>query len=361
MLERLRYDPATKTLTLPPGDRLLYGELFLNCVVMRGGKPVLNCGKLRSQLGNDWENWLYALRQSSGFQVLSADRSRDAFFHRISFQIPAVDWTEFRSELRSDLDIDVLKDAFHAAEYLSDCPNAITPAELGARLFRDSKRLKTTSVLTWLCRFLRQKNGIDSTCSDGELLEKFGLSGNPTASTVLLYGPFRYEDGGETMSWIETLWTKGQSAMLSCDNLNTLERVFTDRPVLTIENESVFNRMKNLGKEYALVYTAGFPGRAVRRLLAALPQETPLFHWGDGDPEGYEIAAILNRIHPLHLFRCDAENLEQLKVFSSPLPDTKRKRAERLWQTPDFPFHNEIQWILKNNRWLEQESFFSRK
>lgn len=357
VLERLRRDPETQTVTLPPGDPLLCRELFLNCVKMRGEKMVLDCCALRTCLGNAWNEWLSALQQSGGFTVLEPDRSRDELFHRLCFQIPSIDWREFRSELRAGLEIDVLNDAFRAAEYLTECPPAVAPAELGARLFQDSKRLKNHSVLTWLCRFLRQKNGIDPECADTEILEKFGLTANPTASTVMVFGPFCYESAGERMTWVEDLWHRNQSAILSCDNLNGLGKISISRPVLTIENETVFNRMKQGQTDYALVYTAGFPGRAVRRWIEALPPETLLFHWGDGDPEGFEIAAILHALHPLELFRCDAGSMEQRKDSAIPLSPAKQKRAERLARTPDFPFQKEIDWILQNRCWLEQESF----
>jgi len=324
---------------------------------MRGEKTVLDCCALRTCLGNAWEEWIQALQQSANYTAPEQDRSREDLFHRLCFQIPSIDWREFRSELRTGLEIDVLKDAFCAAEYLTECPPAVAPAELGARLFQNSKRLKNHSVLTWLCRFLRQKNGIAPECADREILEKFGLTANPTASTVMLFGPFFYESAGERMTWIHDLWHRNQSAILSCDNLNGLGKISVSRPVLTIENETVFNRMKQGQTDYALVYTAGFPGRAVRKWIEALPPETLLFHWGDGDPEGFEIAAILHAIHPLELFRCDAGSMEQLKDSAIPLPPAKQKRAERLAQTPDFPFPKEIDWILQNRCWLEQESF----
>ena len=71
-------------------------------------------------------------------------------------------------------------------------------------------------MLSWACRFLRQKAGIPpEQRTDDQLLEDFGLTANPTASTVTVFGPFRYQWETQPMEWISQLWKLGQSAMLS--------------------------------------------------------------------------------------------------------------------------------------------------
>ena len=69
--------------------------------------------------------------------------------------------------------------------------------------------------------------------------------------------------------------------------------------VISIENLTTFHtEAKRLCDEpVLLLYTAGMPSPAWRamygRLLASVPAEVPLFHWGDFDEGGFRIAAVL--------------------------------------------------------------------
>ena len=358
LLLKIHRNPDVKSMTLPDGSLDIYANFFLNCASLRNGKPVLDLTRLRQTLGPAFPVWLSLLRQTSGFTLPDHSRPGEDLYHRLCFAIPSVNWQEFHSELirRDAPDFAQLQDAWKTAEYLMEGPEPAAPAEIGAKLFLDSKRLKNTSILTWCCRFLRQVSG--SELPDPLLLEHFGMTANPTASTVTVFGPLRYQSGGRTLNWIQTLYEMGQSATLSWDNLRSVDRVESLLPVLTIENESVFNRIIRLNPVFTVVYTAGFPGKSVRRLIQSLSPDTPLFHWGDSDPEGYEIAAVLHRIHPLKLYRCGRADLEQLKPVCRKLPENKRRRAERLLEKPDFPFRLEIEWIIRNGLWLEQENYY---
>ena len=40
------------------------------------------------------------------------------------------------------------------------------------------------------------------------------------------------------------------------------------------------------------------------------------------------------------------------------LPENKRCRAERLLKKKEFPFRGEIEWIIDNGLWLEQENYY---
>ena len=357
LLLRLQRNPDVKSVTLPDGSTDVYANFFLNCISVRNGKTVLDLTRLRQTLGSGFSVWLSVLRQTSGFSLPENIHNGEDLYHRLRFAIPSVNWQEFHSELtrRDAPDFALLQDAWKTAEFLLNGPEPAAPAEIGARLFRDSKRLKNTALLSWCCRLIRQVSG--SELPDPLLLEHFGMTANPTASTVTVFGPLRYQTGGRTLNWIQTLYEMGQSATLSWDNLRSVDRVESPRPVLTIENESTFNRFIRQNPDFTIVYTAGFPGKSVRRLIQSLSPDIPLFHWGDSDPEGYEIAAVLHRIHPLRLYRCSLSDLERQIQFCRKLPENKRRRAERLLQNPDFPFRNEIEWMLHTGLWLEQENF----
>lgn len=69
--------------------------------------------------------------------------------------------------------------------------------------------------------------------------------------------------------------------------------------VITIENKTTFHSeaKRRQDEKTLLIYTAGMPSPAWRamylRLLAGMPPETPVFHWGDIDEGGFRIAATI--------------------------------------------------------------------
>ena len=71
--------------------------------------------------------------------------------------------------------------------------------------------------------------------------------------------------------------------------------------ILTIENLTTFHVWaRQHGDSNTLcLYTAGMPSPAWRalygRLLAGLPPDVPVYHWGDIDEGGFRIAALLSR------------------------------------------------------------------
>jgi hypothetical protein len=69
--------------------------------------------------------------------------------------------------------------------------------------------------------------------------------------------------------------------------------------VMTIENLTTFHSeaRRRCDEDILLIYTAGMPSPAWRamycRLLASLPSDVPVYHWGDVDEGGFRIAATL--------------------------------------------------------------------
>ena len=71
--------------------------------------------------------------------------------------------------------------------------------------------------------------------------------------------------------------------------------------ILTIENLTTFHgwARQHSDSNTLCLYTAGMPSPAWRalygRLLAGLPQDVPVYHWGDIDEGGFRIAALISR------------------------------------------------------------------
>ncbi len=100
------------------------------------------------------------------------------------------------------------------------------------------------------------------------------------------------------------------------------------RQVMTIENLTTFHSeaRRRHTEEVLLIYTAGMPSPAWRdmygRILKDLPDNVPIFHWGDVDAGGFRIAAALGAV------ACEAgHKIQPWKMHPDDVPEEARKKA----------------------------------
>jgi hypothetical protein len=142
-----------------------------------------------------------------------------------------------------------------------------------ARICGDSKRLQ--ALESKLVMALGEITGERS-------LEAFGILHKPRS--VNLHGPLVLEIGNSCIDFSALPGTY----TLSETNLAEARHVFTAaRICLTVENEDVFMELAKRNPGALLIQTS-FPGSAVRRLIARLP-EMDFHHFGDSDPAGFDI------------------------------------------------------------------------
>lgn len=120
------------------------------------------------------------------------------------------------------------------------------------------------------------------------VLELVGIRKFP--SPVCLRGPVSIGSGDAATA----LSSLRPYAAFAPDLAETLQPVARPGYLLSIENFASFNRQaREIQDDGLLLYTGGFPSRAVRtalcRLDALLPEDVPFFHWGDIDPWGLKI------------------------------------------------------------------------
>lgn len=101
--------------------------------------------------------------------------------------------------------------------------------------------------------------------------------------------------------------------------------------VLMVENETTFLELAKLRGDTLLIQTS-YPGRAVLALLARLPTELPVHHFGDSDPAGFDILRDLRArsgrsIHSLHMHH-------RPRSDSAPLQSSDHLIIERLLADP---------------------------
>lgn len=246
-----------------------------------------------------------------------------------------------------------------ATQFLKNNTRAMSAADLGVTVCNNSKAFRPdTSRYHCASRLLAAEIGGDAQTA----MAVCGVTENPTAVAVTVFGPFVCYQSGQPRHWIRQLWESGEAATLNFGNIEKLERIAleagTAMPVVSCENESPFNAMMRNAESTALVYTAGYPNSAVKRFISLLDREIEYYHWGDTDPDGLAIAAGLNTIKGLRLYRCDLATCQRLRDRLKPLDAAKQDRARKMLAAADMPFSEELGFAIEHG-WLEQESWIA--
>ncbi|MDR0382827.1 MAG: DUF2220 family protein [Spirochaetaceae bacterium] len=157
--------------------------------------------------------------------------------------------------------------------------DGITPRALSVMLYNDSKRLEQITKL--LSRLLKraEKEGLyvpnlaflarsfPETLISGKIVIYFDQSKTPLVN-----------DTGNIIGFpLETI-----------KQIESISAIKKEQPtVLTIENKETFYALTNSKKYTCLLYTGGYPSRAVSALLRVLSKSGfSFFHAGDVDPDG---------------------------------------------------------------------------
>ena len=241
----------------------------------------------------------------------------------------------------------------------------ITVSELGARFFSDSKALRQGELRAMVVQWLRLFS------PDCEMLEKdehvwasYNLLNDRLTVNCVIYGPVIYEKDGKVFDWIYRLYEQGEAATIGWSNIHDIDTMYfqptkNGQPdLICSENEAPFSQLMRQQPSQCLLFTSGWPGSAVQKIYSFLaPQTANCYHWGDSDPAGLRIAAIMNSIHPLQLYRCDLATLQNLRSSLIPLSQKQKDICMQLLTTePNLPFAEELLFTLENG-WLEQESW----
>jgi hypothetical protein len=250
-----------------------------------------------------------------------------------------------------------LNGLLRAVAFLQANRSAITLSQLGAQALNDSKALRTGALRALLTRALaRLADAVDD--APESVLARYGVVENPYTTTVLLYGPMIYEDAaGRTWDWPAQLHAAGQAAALTWEQVCRIRAIRFASPVdgvITSENAAPFHHLVETRSDALCIYTAGYPGAAVMRVLSLL-SGLQAWHWGDTDLDGLRIAEWVSRAIPLELHRQDTATLDSYRDRLIPLTAAQRARAESyLAAHPDFRFRTTLEYTLASG-WLEQE------
>ncbi len=261
----------------------------------------------------------------------------------------------------------VKKTCFKTAEivtFLIENKKVITVSDLGAKFYNNSKALRQGELRTLLVSWLALCRSESDYPNEGALFAEYHVIHDRLTVNAVLYGPVIYEKNGIKYDWIEQLYRAGEAATLGWSNMQNIEKIYfkdvhiNPPDLITCENEAPLTNLMQQKKNSCLLFTSGFPSSCVQKLYQLLaPQAANCYHWGDSDPAGLRIAAIMHALHPLHLYRCDLATLLQLQKYLLPLTQKQKNTCINVLNShPNFPFREELLFCLENG-WLEQESW----
>ncbi len=114
-------------------------------------------------------------------------------------------------------------------------------------------------------------------------LADIGLADPPRL--CIAHGPLRLNVSGE---WLDFGLLRSPFAVGEQDIKSGEVSVRRPARVLTVENETTFHQLAQLASGELLIHTS-YPGSATLALLRALPADCECWHFGDSDPQGFDI------------------------------------------------------------------------
>lgn len=159
-------------------------------------------------------------------------------------------------------------------------------------------------------------------------LERLGIL--PVPRKVTGSGPIRLLLDGE---WLDLGLLQGVWCLSGLDIERATELQTGSSRCVTVENETSFHALTQLRSGDLLVCTS-YAGSATRALLSRLPPGMECYHFGDSDPEGFDILRDLRvrtgrAFRPLHMGARAAVAGQEI-----PLTAADRKRLEKLIADP---------------------------
>jgi len=237
-------------------------------------------------------------------------------------------------------------------DFLRKNSREITLSELGARFSANSKKLRRGELKKLVEQWLRLLR--PNLPEEESVWHEFLVIRDRLTISALIFAPLIYQKNGREYDWIYQLYLAGEPALLSWFHLDgiTSYRLAgghgTEITLVSCENEAPFSQLLRESATQILLFTSGFPNRAVCRLYQHLsPLVCECRHWGDSDPAGLRIAAMLQAIHPLRLWRCDLATLMRHESKLLPLEQSQVNVGFSMLETdPEFPFATELSFAL---------------
>lgn len=237
-----------------------------------------------------------------------------------------------------------------------------TLSQLGSDWFNDSKKLRSGALRRQLVLMIAAAKDLDPT-DERQVLDGALIIDNPYTSSVTFSAPviITLKDGSE-FDFADRLFARGMAAQLPLEtvlDINAVRWNDDKNAVVTSENAAPFAQM--VADNVPCVYTAGYPGLAVKEFLHKLGEAGVVcVHEGDADLDGFRIAKEVSKA--IEVVRVVAsEALARARPEDGIEMDVDQQR--RLWafatSNSDFKYADDVKSLSVKGYWIEQESFKS--
>lgn len=308
-----------------------------------------------------------------GLEKQSPCESADAVFARLKLVLPGADrFVDALSQsdeiarflARAENRDDWLRLAKYVIEKFFLAQNPITTlSQLGADIFRDSKKLRSGALRNQL-RAIIAAILRGSPATERELFEGMGIYDNPYTCSVTFSAPVSFVADGKEFDFPLVLHESGMACQLPLATLLEMTglRWHGRRPeIVTSENASPFLDLVKDG--VPAVYTEGYPNAAVKLLLRQLGGlKIKCTHEGDADLDGFLIARQIRDCIPVTEITAQEmlslARRRHLDVGIALSGEQRKRLADYIAKDEPDPFvAAEAKTLLTWGRWIEQESF----
>lgn len=234
----------------------------------------------------------------------------------------------------------------------------ILERELSISVLANSKTWET-KYKNKVLKILRRSGRFDSlieNCSDEKeagkiILEECNVFANPSYVYFKGNGTITFENGNN----INVSSDMPLALSSSCINRIAAFEV-TDSKILTVENLTSFNRMKN--PDSFLIFLSGYHNSAKQSFLQKIygqNKSKEYYHFGDIDPDGFFILENLRSKTKIDFkpYKMGLAELEKYSAFVKTLEENDVVKAKSLIFKGKYT--DVIEYMLKNNCKLEQE------
>ena len=312
------------------------------------------------------------VQESLGLAGNAAAESTEDFLSRIQWQMPEAREaiTEFKNmaevmrHLADVVNRPTWRELFASAWNLTQrkTVRATTLSQLGSDWFNDSKVLRSGALRRQLVLILSAISGA-SADDERSVLAEAGIEENPYTSSVVLSAPFTFRlKDGTRFDYPMKFFMKRLVCQLPLEIVREIDSDSIwwegyDNLVTTCENAAPITRY--VEDRCPVVYTEGYPNRAVQSLLKIFARAgLKSVHMGDADLDGLRIAATVDRCIPVERVGAVEALADPNRLKGIPLTPAQAARIDRfLAQHPDFKYADSVRLIRERGCWYEQEGF----
>ncbi|MGN0843898.1 MAG: hypothetical protein ACI4QT_01605 [Kiritimatiellia bacterium] len=310
-----------------------------------------------------------------GLEKQPCNESAVEVFARLKLLLPETDWFVdalsqsdeiARFLARAENRDDWLRLAKYVIEKFFLARHSITTlSQLGADIFRDSKKLRSGALRNQL-RAIIAAILRGAKLPERELFEGVGIYDNPYTCSVTFSAPVSFVADGKEFDFPRVLHESGLACQLPLATLLEITGLSWHgrRPeIVTSENASPFLDLVKDG--VPAVYTEGYPNAAVKLLLRQLDGlKIKCTHEGDADLDGFLIARQIRDCIPATEITAQEilslARRRHLDVGIALTGEQRKRLADYLAKDDPDPFvAAEAKELLAWGRWIEQESFAS--